>query len=129
MPSVGQRTRGKRNQHRAVPDPLAAKVGKRIRDLRREKQISFDAFVGETELGRGTVSELERGLVVPTIGTLARIAEVLEVALLDLVTFPTEDARQDLVDLSRNLPQPQLKGMVREIKTFLTSCRNTKNKP
>ncbi len=85
--------RPRRGSHRLEPDPLAARVGARIRRLRAEKDFTFDAFVGETGLGRGYVSELERGLVVPTVGTLARVAAALEVTLADLVLGDTDRER------------------------------------
>ena len=85
-------------------------MGARIRQLRRELSFTFDAFVGETELGRGYVSELERGLVVPTIGTLARVARALDVTLADLV----------LDDSDRELLFDELRGarpaVVRELR-------------
>jgi transcriptional regulator with XRE-family HTH domain len=82
-----------RKPRRTEPDPIAARVGGRIRALRVETKFSFDAFVEETGLGRGYVSELERGLVVPTIGTLARVARALEVTIADLVAGETERER------------------------------------
>lgn len=87
------RTAKRTGRHRAVPDPLAARIGKRIRALRTSKDFGFDAFVEETALGRGYVSELERGLVVPTVGTLARVAAALEVTIADLVTGDTDRER------------------------------------
>jgi transcriptional regulator with XRE-family HTH domain len=80
-------------RHRRQPDPLAARVGLRIRRLRKEAEFTFDAFVEETHLGRGYLSELERGLVVPTIGTLARVAKALEVTIADLVLGETDRER------------------------------------
>jgi transcriptional regulator with XRE-family HTH domain len=80
-------------RHRGHPDPLAAHVGSRIRKLRQEAEFTFDAFVEETNLGRGYLSELERGLVVPTIGTLARVARALELTIADLVIGDTERER------------------------------------
>ncbi len=95
--SVKKRRTGrgpKRNgRHRAVPDPLAARIGQRIRALRTATEFGFDAFVEETALGRGYVSELERGLVVPTIGTLARVADALGVTVADLVTGDSDRER------------------------------------
>jgi transcriptional regulator with XRE-family HTH domain len=66
---------------------LAELVGARIRELRLEAEFTFDAFVEETGLGRGYVSELERGTVVPTIGTLAKVAKALDLTLADLVAI------------------------------------------
>ncbi len=82
--------RSRTRKHRRVPDALAARIGARIRALREEQGLSFDAFVTHTGLGRGYVSELERGLVVPTVGTLARVATTLAVTLADLVAGDSE---------------------------------------
>ncbi|SRR6266567_1185797 len=71
--------------HRKKPDALAKRVGERIRAMRLDRGITFDAFVEETGVGRGYVSELERGLVVPNLRVLAKVAEVLEVTMADLV--------------------------------------------
>jgi transcriptional regulator with XRE-family HTH domain len=80
-------------RHRVSPDPLAQRIGQRIRALRTAADFGFDAFVEETALGRGYVSELERGLVIPTIGTLARVAAALDVTLGDLVNGESERER------------------------------------
>lgn len=88
--------RASRLRHRERPDPLAARIGQRIRQLRMAMEFPFDAFVEETGLGRGYVSELERGLVVPGVGTLARVASALGVTIADLVCGDTE--REKLFD-------------------------------
>lgn len=76
--------------HRSAPDPLARVVGERIRALRKDSAFTFDAFVEETGLGRGYVSELERGLVVPSLSTLHRVAQALEITVADLVLGESE---------------------------------------
>ena len=81
MPKRGRKS----SLHRRVPDALAKRIGARIRALRAARGISFDAFVEECEVGRGYVSELERGLVNPSARVLAKAAEVLEVTTADLV--------------------------------------------
>lgn len=82
-----------RARHRLAPDPLAAAVGARVQRLRRAADYTFDAFVEETGLGRGYISELERGLVVPTVGALARVAAALDVTIADLVLGESERER------------------------------------
>lgn len=95
------RTRSKRHRHE--PDPLARRVGGRIRELRIERDFTFDAFVEECGLGRGYVSELERGLVVPSLTTLATVARVLDVTVADLVAGASP--REALFVETRGLPQ------------------------
>ncbi|HEY8075877.1 MAG TPA: helix-turn-helix transcriptional regulator [Labilithrix sp.] len=106
----GTRTR----KHRLVPDELAAQIGGRIRALRSEQKISFDEFVERTGLGRGYVSELERGLVVPTVGTLARVATVLGVTLADLVVG--ESDRERVFSALRGAPASTLAAVRRLVR-------------
>ncbi len=70
--------------------------------MRAARGISFDAFVEECEVGRGYVSELERGLVNPGARVLQRVAEVLEVTMADLVLSdsPREQLFESTLDLS-----------------------------
>lgn len=100
-------------RHRLEPDPLAARIGQRVRALRTAEAFGFDAFVEETGLGRGYVSELERGLVIPTIGTLARVAAALDVTVADLVLGETDRERL-FNDLRRADPK-----LVRELREWL----------
>jgi transcriptional regulator with XRE-family HTH domain len=102
-----------RSRHRERPDPLAARIGQRIRALRSESAFAFDAFVEETGLGRGYVSELERGLVVPGVGTLARVARALNVTIADLVSGDTD--RERLFDELRGRPASVIRALRSEI--------------
>jgi transcriptional regulator with XRE-family HTH domain len=68
----------------SFPD-LSASVGERIRDLRTERGITLTALAVETRLGKGTLSELERGQRNPTLDTLFAIATALSVPLSDLL--------------------------------------------
>ena len=112
---------GVRSRHRAAPDPLAARVGMRIRALRKELEFAFDAFVEETGLGRGYVSELERGLVVPTIGTLARVATALEVTIADLVVGETD--RERLFEELRDEPQAVIREVREHVRAKTSGAR------
>lgn len=98
-------------RHRASPDRIAARVGKRIRALRQEAGVPFGELVSRSGLGRGYVSELERGLVVPTVGTLSRVAAALGVTMVDLVT--DEGERETIFELLRE--KPELVGELRAL--------------
>jgi len=99
-PLSAARKRTSRN-HRAKPDLDAKRVGERVRRLRQERDWNFDAFVEETELGRGYISELERGLVVPSLSALTKLAAALELPVADLVLGDTP--RERLFELTRGL--------------------------
>jgi transcriptional regulator with XRE-family HTH domain len=94
---------------------LAKLVGERIRELRLEAEFTFDAFVEETGLGRGYVSELERGTVVPTIGTLAKVAKALQLSIADLVAIG-DTRREKLFVETRGLADAQLESIFRDVK-------------
>ncbi len=106
-------------RHRGQPDSLAARVGERIRRLRKEAEFTFDAFVEESGLGRGCLSELERGLVVPTIGTLARVARALELTIADLVAGDTE--RERFFEELREAPTPLIRELRERARAAITA--------
>jgi len=97
-------------KHRKTPDALARTVGQRIRQLRAELDWSFDAFVEETGLGRGYISELERGLVVPNIRVIERVARALEVTMADLVLG--DSPRERLYAATRGLDATELNALL-----------------
>jgi transcriptional regulator with XRE-family HTH domain len=116
-PRTGKSTQGR---HRTTPDPLAKRVGARIRELRLEADFTFDAFVEETGLGRGYVSELERGTVVPTIGTLAKVAKALQLSLADLVAVG-DTRRERLFVETKGLTDAQVEAILREVRRIRRS--------
>jgi transcriptional regulator with XRE-family HTH domain len=101
-------------RHRTRPDALALRIGEIVRGLRLERGFTFDAFVEETGLGRGYVSELERGLVVPGAAALAKLAGALEVTIADLVLGATE--RELLFGELRAVPTEHVARIRRELR-------------
>jgi transcriptional regulator with XRE-family HTH domain len=71
-------------------DPLAdleLRVGKHIRDLRLAKGLSLTELAAKVEISVGNLSEMERGLSVPSIRTLCLLSKALDISagwLLDL---------------------------------------------
>jgi transcriptional regulator with XRE-family HTH domain len=61
------------------------------------------------------VSELERGTIVPTIGTLAKVAKALELTLADLVAIG-DSPREKLLCEVRGLDDAQVDAMLRDVK-------------
>jgi len=53
--------------------------GESLRNLRIKKGLSQEKLAGECSLDRTFISLLERGLRQPTISTLFKISEVLEI--------------------------------------------------
>jgi transcriptional regulator with XRE-family HTH domain len=100
---------------RLTPDPLAQRIGARIRELRQEARLTLEKLAYESDVGsKGFLSDVEKGLARPTVETLAAIAERLEVKLLDLVTFTDDDERAALVDRTRALTKGTIRRLLRE---------------
>jgi transcriptional regulator with XRE-family HTH domain len=68
---------------------ILKKVGKRIKEVRLQKGYSQADLVGRMEgnIDATNISRIEAGRTNPTVFTLFRIAEALDVRLNDLVTF------------------------------------------
>jgi len=64
---------------------LQIAIGKRIRALREEKNISQQDVAGLCNIEKSNFSRIEAGNTNPTIFTLSKIAKHLEVKLKDLV--------------------------------------------
>ena len=60
-------------------DDTAASLGARVRQLRRERGLTLKALGGEAGLSHPFLSQLERGLARPSVGSVERIAHALGV--------------------------------------------------
>lgn len=84
------------------PDPLSQAIGQRIRELRDEKGLTLEQLAYGSELSsKGHLSNLERGLVRPTVQTLKVLADHLGVLVADLVNVPRNGEREMLIEDSR----------------------------
>jgi transcriptional regulator with XRE-family HTH domain len=65
--------------------PNLIKLGKKIRDLRKEKGFSQEGFAAEAQLGRTYMGRIERGEQNISIQNLIQIALTLKVEVGDLI--------------------------------------------
>jgi transcriptional regulator with XRE-family HTH domain len=101
---------------RETPDALALVVGQRIRALREEAGLTQEQLAYTSELkSKGHLSNLERGLAVPTVGTLHALADRLGVLVADLVNDPSDGDRAKLIELTRSLSPGVLRKLVKEL--------------
>lgn len=101
---------------RTKPDPLASKIGARVRALREERGLTLEKLAYSTDFSKGQLSTIEKGLAVPTATTLATLAEGLETLPLDLLNFPESSTREKLVDMTRGLSKRELEAIVALLK-------------
>ncbi|WP_248345806.1 helix-turn-helix domain-containing protein [Anaeromyxobacter paludicola] len=93
-----------------------------MKSLRTTRGINFDAFVEECEVGRGYVSELERGFVVPSVTVLAKVAAVLEVTMADLVAG--ESPREELFKETVGLREEQIRNLLETVRQLKASSHS-----
>lgn len=68
-----------------VPTLDAKIVGDVIKELRYEKDISQEVMSGLADIGRTHLSAIERGQRKPTLETLYRISNALDMKMSDIV--------------------------------------------
>ncbi len=68
-------------------DELLSRVGQKIKEIRQSKGLSQVGLVGRVsgEIDTTNISRIESGRTNPTLHTLYRLSEALEIPLKDLV--------------------------------------------
>ncbi|NQU32470.1 MAG: helix-turn-helix transcriptional regulator [Bacteroidetes bacterium] len=66
-------------------DQLQIKIGNRIKILRESKDISQQDLAAVCNFEKGNLSRIEAGRTNPTISTLFKISQALEVSISELV--------------------------------------------
>lgn len=66
---------------------LQINVGKQIQKLRESKGISQQDLAAKCNFEKSNMSRLEAGRVNPTLSTLEKVANALEVKIAEIVTF------------------------------------------
>jgi transcriptional regulator with XRE-family HTH domain len=89
---------------------------RRVRQLIQRKYRSLDRFYLETDFSKGHLSEILRGKGSPSVGTLAKLAQALEVDVRDFFVFPDRGTRDRALDLVGRAQQDALQRVIR----FLT---------
>lgn len=56
-------------------------VGARLRKLRKEKNLSISALAEKSDVSAGLISQIERDLIAPSVVSLHRIAQALDVEI------------------------------------------------
>ncbi|MGL3210253.1 cupin domain-containing protein [Bradyrhizobium sp. BR 1433] len=83
-------------------------VGRRIRDLRRSKEMSLEVVAARTDLSIGFISQIERGLSSPSLRVVATLADVLGVGIAALFgATPRDDGAGGIV--TREVQRAELK--------------------
>lgn len=82
--------RGARRRTAAAPDNLVASVGERLRAERARQGISLRELAKRIGLSPSAVSQIERGQVMPSVGTLYALTSQLGLAMDDVLADAAE---------------------------------------
>jgi transcriptional regulator with XRE-family HTH domain len=69
----------------AAVQPEGALFGERLRELRETRELSLRALAELAEMSYTYISDMERGLRVPSLTTIIRLAVALDCKVTDLV--------------------------------------------
>lgn len=92
----------------AALDPLSVSLGRAIRKARHDADISMRSLAARCGVSQPFLSEVERGMSMPSIATLYRIAEALDIAPAKLLPTPgPEDIHLVRADEGRRVPSSE----------------------
>ncbi len=112
---------------------IAYKLGERIRDIRKSKNLSQEHVAFSAEISSTFLGQVERGNKKPTIETLVKISKALDVEIIDLFNFNTplnivDDNEQNKSIVAINtLLKSMDEESVQEVLKVLKSMINFKN--
>lgn len=90
-------------------------LGRRLYELRAARGFTQDRVAAETGFTKGYLSKIENSKVIPSIGTLVKIASALQTDLADLFDTDTAGAEDGAVSIVRSW---QRQGIVRGGSSF-----------
>lgn len=85
-------------------DSIELQIGRRIRALRVERDVTLDQLAREVKLTKGQLSKIENGKVSCPVSTLMRVATALGVHVSDLFEGDETQARAVLVKRGERKP-------------------------
>lgn len=91
----------------------AALFRDRLKQLILERYPSLDRFYLESGLSKGHVSEILRGVSSPSVATLIKLAEALEVEVKDFFVFPETNARHHAIAQIATCSEHALEAMLK----------------
>lgn len=95
---------------------VAALFRRRLRKLIRAKYRSLDRFYLETNFSKGHLSEILRGKGSPSMNTLIKLADALEIGVADFFVFPECGERDQAVELLMTAPIETVRRVLNDLK-------------
>jgi transcriptional regulator with XRE-family HTH domain len=93
---------------------MIKKTGERIRTIRKIKGLTQEELAERADLSDKFIGEIERGEVNPSLDSLYKISQGLEINIIEL--FPNGN---DVVSLFANQDVPTIKGAIKTLNRLL----------
>ena len=93
-------------------------IGKKIKKIRKQKKISQEKLAEMISMNHRSIVRIENAQVVPTLETLGKIAEVLDVKIADFFEVQEFQTREEIV---QNINLKLSKMSDDELKAFYKS--------
>ena len=90
----------------------AALFRERLKQLILERYRSLDRFYLETDFSKGHSSEILRGVSSPSVSTLIKLAQALEVEVKDFFIFPEAKRRHQAIALLETCSEETLEAIL-----------------
>lgn len=87
---------------------MTKEIAKRISDLRRSMKLTQSQFAELVDLSEDSIGKIERGVTVPTLATLKRVADGLKIPLFELL---------EETPLKEKTPDKAIKDLVKYMRT------------
>ena len=97
-------------------------LGKRLRELRKRKGFTQEQLAELINMEQNSISVIESGRNFPTLGTLEKIAQILEVNLSDFFNYDyiddIETIKASTKDIIRKMDDNQIRQLFKYVKSI-----------
>lgn len=98
-------------------------IGKRVKELRKERNITAEELAKLCNVSQPVVSKLENNHRVHDVPTLKKICEVLDITLADFFapensSMPLEKDLEELLNNAKELNSEQIRSLTNFLKTI-----------
>lgn len=98
------------------------KLGLKIKELRKRKGLTQEQLAELIDMEQNSISVIESGRKFPTLGTLEKIAQILEVNLSDFFNYDyiddIETIKASTKDIIRKMDDNQIRQLFKYVKSI-----------
>lgn len=95
----------------------AAQFRDRLKTLILERYPSMDRFYLKSGFSKGHLSEILQGISSPSVATLIKLAQALEIELKDFFLFPSKNRRHHAMALLEECSEETLEAVLKLLAT------------